>query len=91
MFPTANSTIYRNEAGEVLGWDAGGYDEPYEAFDDLYPDYPEPKDRAECISWGVHAEDGDGVDDDRAEDVYECSACAGRFYVDEEGNVKDLN
>lgn len=86
MFPTANSTIYRNEAGEVLGWDDAP--EPYEAFDDLYPDYPEPKDRAECISWGRHAQDGDGTDE---EDVYECHACGSRFFVDDEGNVKDLD
>jgi hypothetical protein len=28
MFPTANSVVYRNEEGEVLGWDNPSYDEP---------------------------------------------------------------
>lgn len=89
MFPTASSTIYRNEDGEVLGWDTVSDDapEPYESFDDLYPDYPEPKDTAECISWGMHAQDGDGTDE---EDVFECLACGGRFFMDDEGNVKNL-
>jgi hypothetical protein len=27
MFPTAHSQVYRNEAGEVLGWDNPGYDD----------------------------------------------------------------
>lgn len=27
-FPTAGSTVYRNEAGEVLGWDNDSYYEP---------------------------------------------------------------
>jgi hypothetical protein len=40
MFPTANSQVYRNEAGEVLGWDNPGYDDGpdpddyYDQFDD---------------------------------------------------------
>jgi hypothetical protein len=28
MFPGAHSRIYRNEVGEVLGWDNDWYDEP---------------------------------------------------------------
>lgn len=28
MFPTAHSMIYRNEAGEVIGWDSPQYYEP---------------------------------------------------------------
>lgn len=40
MFPTANSTIYRNEAGEPIGWDSSAYDEPdFDPYDDL--DYDE--------------------------------------------------
>lgn len=31
MFPTANSTIYRNDDGEVIGWDTD------------YDDAPEPE------------------------------------------------
>lgn len=49
MFPTAYSTIYRNEDGEVTGWDNNSYDEPdvddfyYEVEnDEIEPgDYPE--------------------------------------------------
>lgn len=33
MFPNAESEIYYNEAGEVLGWDNPSYYEPE------YPDY----------------------------------------------------
>lgn len=36
MFPTANSQVYYNEDGEVLGWDGPSYDEPdFDDFDDL--------------------------------------------------------
>jgi hypothetical protein len=40
MFPTANSIIYRNEDGEVLGWDNPSYDEPPEPDEDgnVWPD-----------------------------------------------------
>jgi hypothetical protein len=35
-FPTAHSQIYRNDAGEVTGWDSPGYDdEPYDPEDYL--------------------------------------------------------
>lgn len=34
MFPGAHAQIYRNEAGEVLGWDNNAYFEPdYDPFD----------------------------------------------------------
>lgn len=40
MFPTAHSQVYRNEEGEVLGWDAGPSEEDvYEPQDDFGPDY----------------------------------------------------
>lgn len=40
MFPGAHATVYRNEAGEPLGWDNGGYDEPpYDSDDYLSDDY----------------------------------------------------
>jgi hypothetical protein len=37
MFPGAGARIYRNEEGELLGWDYPSYDDPYEDvwFDDL--------------------------------------------------------
>lgn len=37
MFPTAHSQIYRNEAGEVTGWDNPSYDEPEYDPDDFLP------------------------------------------------------
>lgn len=38
MFPTAHSIVYRNEAGEVVGWDQPPYDEPD---DDPYDEFDE--------------------------------------------------
>jgi hypothetical protein len=43
MFPGAGAHIYRNEAGEPLGWDSGDDDGPYEP-DDYLNDYDEPDD-----------------------------------------------
>ena len=60
MFPGANAHIYRNEVGEVIGWDYPSYDdEPYYDYDD-YDDYgqdewcPGPK---ECLESGLHGRD----------------------------------
>lgn len=44
-FPTAGSRIYRNEEGEVVGWDNPSYDDPPE---------PDPGD-----DWGPEPYDGD--------------------------------
>jgi hypothetical protein len=44
MFPTATSTVYYNEDGEVLGWDTNSddpHDDPYG--DDDYGPEPEPE------------------------------------------------
>lgn len=38
MFPGSSAVVYRNEAGEVLGWD-------YPLEDDGYVDYEELEDR----------------------------------------------
>lgn len=38
MFPTAHSIVYRNEAGEVLGWDNPGREDEWYDPDD-YLDY----------------------------------------------------
>jgi hypothetical protein len=37
MFPGAGASVYRNDAGEPLGWDYPSYDEPAnpDDFDDL--------------------------------------------------------
>lgn len=51
MFPTANSQVYRNEAGEVLGWDNPGYD-----------DGPDPDEYYE--QFGQYDDEGDDLDDD---------------------------
>jgi hypothetical protein len=57
MFPNAGSEIYRNEAGEVTGWDNGAHDDgPYDP-DDYLPqdddddDDDEDDDRLPTISF----------------------------------------
>lgn len=37
-FPSATSTIYRDEVGEVIGWDGPSYDEPHVEEDPYYYD-----------------------------------------------------
>jgi len=45
MFPTAHSSIIRNEAGEVLGWDTySDHDEWYDPDDYLHGDEDEDED-----------------------------------------------
>lgn len=37
MFPTANSTVYYNDAGEPLGWsDESSYEPDYDPYDDVF-------------------------------------------------------
>lgn len=66
MFPTAGSTIYRNEDGEVLGWDTPDYDPPFTAEDidgaDLESDPPEPDSLEDCIAQGLHDKDSSSAD-----------------------------
>ncbi len=88
MFPTANSTVYYNEDGEVLGWDNHYWDEP------PYEDYCDQRDEGgeapwhdsteECVEAGDHAQDGSGTDE---ENVYTCDYCDGLYHVDDDGNV----
>jgi hypothetical protein len=52
MFPTAHSQVYRNEAGEVTGWDNPGYDDG--------PDPDEYYEQAELYD----SDDDDDDDDD---------------------------
>jgi hypothetical protein len=62
MFPTAGSVIYRNEAGEVLGWDTYyGDEEPYE--DDF------DRDRADAYyeEMAERAEEAEDDEDDECE------------------------
>lgn len=50
MFPTATSTVYRNEDGEVLGWDNDyGFEPEYDEYDGYY----EP-DEDECQGCGQY-------------------------------------
>lgn len=55
MFPGANAQIYRNEAGEVIGWDNPSADDPYDPDDDL----DDLDDSGDCDD-----EDEDDPDDD---------------------------
>ena len=41
MFPGYGAEIYRNDAGEVLGWDSPSYDEPPDIEDYYDPRWDE--------------------------------------------------
>lgn len=72
MFPGAGARVYRNEAGEPLGWDYPSYDEPeYDDFaaDDIGHD---PRDVIECVEWGMH---GDNCDTNNDGTRWVCMAC----------------
>ena len=59
MFPTATSTIYRNEDGEVLGWETI-YDEPDYGYseDEIFRGMPEPEfDFTDCDNDGYHGDE----------------------------------
>lgn len=83
MFPGANAQIYRNEAGEPIGWDYPS-DEPYDPYDDdSYHRQDEwlPGPR-ECKESGLHGRDVNGkggiYNDDTNEWVnmtFECVYC----------------
>lgn len=78
MFPTSNSTVYRNEDGEVLGWDThhdNDAPDPDE-FYDQHVDPPEFDSVDACKFAGWHGSDGDGTD---VEDVWECGYCPGKW------------
>jgi hypothetical protein len=74
-FPTAHSTIYRNEAGEVTGWDTSyGYEPDYDPYNDSYYADEEPDwygDAAECKRQKEH---GNDADQDR-DGTWTCCAC----------------
>lgn len=66
MFPGTNAQIYRNEAGEPIGWDYPS-DDGYDSGDwddqfDMNYEAPDPENLEECIRWGIHAKDGEGID-----------------------------
>jgi hypothetical protein len=56
MFPGPGAQIYKNEAGEVLGWDYPSYDEPYE---DDFEQERRYQLMPPCEGCGQHPEDCD--------------------------------
>ncbi len=46
MFPGAGAQVYRNEEGEVLGWDYPDHDDPHDDVEDWYEarEYDEEED-----------------------------------------------
>jgi hypothetical protein len=51
MFPGAGAVVYRNEAGEPLGWDYPSEPDPYDAYDEDPRDYYDED--VECVSCGA--------------------------------------
>lgn len=81
-FPTASSSVYYNEDGEVLGWDSGLDYEP--EYGNYYSDEPvwddEPDvwgDQESCEAYGYHGQSGEAVTG--RTDVWECAACGGYY------------
>lgn len=58
-FPTAHSQVYRNEAGEVLGWDNPSYDDGAYDPDDYLPDDYDDGDYDEDPIDEQYGDDGD--------------------------------
>ena len=89
-FPTANSSVYYNEDGEVLGWDVPMID-PYDNDPYLYDDhdrydYDEPDvwgDEEACKDQGFH---GESLNRDRADGEWVCAACGERVPEEEEAD-----
>lgn len=61
MFPGYGAEIYRNEAGEVLGWDSGyGFEPEYKPEEEVYGfdyDFDEDECPDECPRCGLDLED----------------------------------
>lgn len=81
MFPGAYSEIYRNEDGEITGWDYPAYDEPEEPDYDRYDEEDDDLDgdEQECIRRGVHGNDGDGTG---VPNEFACTRCGGTFILE---------
>jgi len=77
-FPTAGSTVYYNTEGELLGWDAPDYGDPYDAYDsedfDHWDEAPSFDSVEECEAAGLHAQDGNGTGVDGHYACYYCEA-----------------
>lgn len=81
-FPTASSSVYYNEDGEVLGWDQPEYDpfprDDYFYDEDGYGDEPDVwGDQESCEAYGYHGQSGEAVTG--RTDVWECTACGGYY------------
>lgn len=61
MFPTAHSTIYTNDAGEVTGWDSPAYDDGPDPDDfyDSFDEYDDSEDYGPCDYCGEDGCDAD--------------------------------
>lgn len=76
MFPGSNASVYYNEDGEPLGWDAPYVPDPYD-LDDRRDEAPDVwGDVAECITLNLHGESGTGTDDP---DIFTCDSCGEKF------------
>jgi hypothetical protein len=74
MFPGAHASIYRNEAGEVTGWDYPGEDDGIRDVSDAdWDEYKDGNDEPECE--GHESLNGAHM----GETVYCRGACARRF------------
>lgn len=64
--------VYRNEYGEITGWDYDYPEEPdYDPYRDDLDESPYEGNRMACIAAGVHGRDADGVGDG----TYVCLWC----------------
>lgn len=60
MFPGPGATIYRNEAGEPLGWDYPSDPDPYDAYDDAHGAF--------AADWEGDEDEDEAWDEDSRED-----------------------
>ena len=64
LFPGSHAQIYRNEVGEVIGWDYPSYDDSPSDNDDWYDNNyeqePEELEPWECREKGLHGDSGTG-------------------------------
>jgi len=73
MFPGAGAEIYRNEAGEPIGWDYPSHDDPYDPDDYLPGD--EEDDEDECPHASVDEKAGPPDPTGRCRTYAVCEDC----------------
>lgn len=59
MFPGPGAEVYRNEAGEVTGWDYPSYEPPYEPADEEYGRDEDWCKKHGCWTWNEDCTCGD--------------------------------